>query len=275
VLLAYSLPTTAARFPPLQLTLVRYKMNEKKVLVIDSDETIHRSLAHVFGKAGIQVCGALDGQKGMPLLFNERPDLVFLEIDLPGSDSRELCRHIRAFTDTPVIFLANSASDEEIVRSLDAGADDFLIKPFNPEVLLARARAVLRRSEQSKGMQVSTVYQDGRLHIDLLQYKVLVCGQPVRLAPMAYRLLVYLIKNAGHVCTFEQILKSVWGWEYRDNLNYVHVYVSNLRQKIEEDPKNPIYILSEFGVGYRFIRQPSLSATPLGKSTGAPSPAGW
>lgn len=235
-------------------------MNTKKVLVIDSNETVHRAVAHTFEKAGLQVFSTRDGPKGMRLLFDERPDLVLLEINLPGSDTRDLCRHIRAFTDTPVIFLADTSSDEEIVRGLDAGADDFLIKPFNPDVLLARARAVLRRSEQSKSVDVSTVYQDGRLHIDLLQYKVLVCGQPVRLAPMTYRLLVYLVKNAGYVCTFEQILKNVWGWEYRDNLNYVHVYVSNLRQKIEEDPKNPVYIVSEFGVGYRFTRQPSLAA---------------
>jgi two-component system KDP operon response regulator KdpE len=198
---------------------------------------------------------AADGQEGVKDVIAQRPDLVILDIMMPGQDGWETCRQIRVVSDVPVIMLTSLRGDEEIVRGLSCGADDFVSKPFKSEVLLARARAVLRRVRSTAETDWIVVYRDDHLFIDLEAHQAQAGGKPVNLTPTEFRLLVYMFKNAGRLLSFEDILENVWGPEYLDSPNYVHVYVAHLRQKLEKNPKNPQYFLSEHGGGYRFVKQ--------------------
>jgi DNA-binding response OmpR family regulator len=147
--------------------------------------------------------------------------------------------------------------DEEIIRGLDYGADDFVSKPFSRDVVLARARALLRRTEAPFELDGQATYSDDYLVVNLEKRRVLVRGESVQLTATEFRLLSYLLQNAGQVLTYRTILDKVWGWEYQDSVDYVHVYLSHLRRKIEEDPRNPKYLQTERGVGYRFEKQTS------------------
>jgi DNA-binding response OmpR family regulator len=227
-------------------------VHNKKILAIDDDLHILKIIEGLFSQAGAQVHSASNGKQGLRTFYSQRPDLVILDIMMPEMDGFEICRQIRQLADTPIIMLTALNSDEEMIRGLDNGADDFVTKPFNKEVLLARARAVFRRVEQAQIQGIPISYQDDYLTIDLAAHKVLVNGEQVKLTPTEFRLLAYLAQNAGRVCTFQNILENVWGWEYRDSPDYVHVYVSHIRGKIERDPKRPQYICTEHGVGYRF-----------------------
>jgi DNA-binding response OmpR family regulator len=227
----------------------------KKVLLIDDDVNILDITGAAFRQAGAEVITAANGVEGVRRLYDHRPDLVILDIIMPKMDGWETCRQIRLLSDIPVIMLTSLKSDEEMIRGLDSGADDFVSKPFATDILLARVRAVLRRSALRGKMEVSHAYIDDYLNIDLEGRRVLVNGKLVKLTPTEFDLLAYLLQNTGRVRTFEQILENVWGWEYRDSVDYVHVYVSHLRGKIEKDPKKPAYILTEHGVGYRFESQ--------------------
>ena len=172
---------------------------------------------------------------------------------MPRMDGWETCRRIREVSDVPIVMLTGRGQDEDIVRGLEYGADDYLTKPFSIKVLLAHARAVLRRAALPPvDYEESTTYADDYLTVDLKERRVTVQGEVVKFTPTEYRLLSYLVQNAGHVLTFTQLLENVWGWEYQDDVHYVLVYVWHLRQKLEENPKNPQYIQTEIGVGYRF-----------------------
>lgn len=223
-------------------------------MTIDDDININRIIEHTFEESGAQVFSANNGLDGLRLLYKHQPDLVILDVLMPEMDGWQVCQQIRQLTDVPVIMLTALKSDQEIIQGLDVGADDFISKPFNPQVLLARARAVLRRAEQEPEESDLQGYRDHYLSINLEEHKVVVEGHVIKLTATEYRLLSYLVQNAGRIRTFEQILENVWGWEYRDSPDYVHVYVSNLRRKIEPDPKNPVYIETERGIGYRFAR---------------------
>ncbi|MGB7876824.1 MAG: response regulator transcription factor [Anaerolineales bacterium] len=227
----------------------------KKILLIDDDPDFLQLTSHIFENAGAHVIMARDGLEGISKLFTHRPNLIILDVMMPGQDGFEVCQRIRQISNTPLIMLTALNNEQEILKGLDAGADDFLSKPFNSEVLLARAKAVLRRSEQSNGHQTVLNYDDGRLKIDLEKHRVLIKGKQVKLTPVEFRLLTYLVSNTGKVLSFVQILDNVWGSEYKGNDDYVHVYISQLRRKIELDTKNPRYILSVHGVGYLFEKQ--------------------
>lgn len=227
-------------------------MQGLKVLVIDDDFHIRRTTEQIFTRAGAKVVTAASSHEGLRLLYAEQPDLILLDIVMPDEQGWETCRQIRRLSDVPVVMLTALRQDQDIVRGLECGADDFVSKPFSSEVLLARARAVLRRAEPAHAPESSAVYQDGFLTIDLERRLVSLKGEIVKLTPTEFRLLAYLFKNAGRVLTFKQILENVWGWEYQDSIDYVHVYISHLRQKLEEDPKNSRYLQTEHGVGYRF-----------------------
>jgi two-component system KDP operon response regulator KdpE len=209
----------------------------------------------VFNRIGAEVVLASDGLEGLQKFFEVQPDLVVLEIMMPNLDGWETCRQIRLTSDVPVIMLTSLSSDDEIVRGLEAGADDFVSKPFKPDVLLARSRAVLRRAKAAESKELYKLYQDGHLTVDMENRRVLVGERRISLTPTEYRLLVYMIRNAGRVLSFSQILEKVWGEEYQDSPNYVHVYISHLRQKLEKDARNPQYFVSEHGAGYRFMKQ--------------------
>jgi len=157
--------------------------------------------------------------------------------------------------DVPIMMLTARGQDEDMVRGLDIGADDYMVKPFSPEVLVARARALLRRNSMARPEKAPATYRDNRMFIDLDERRVCVDGMPVRLTATEFKLLAFLVENAGRVMTFRQTLENVWGWEYQDDSHQARLYIWRLRQKIEEDPKNPVYIQTEYGVGYRFEKQ--------------------
>lgn len=228
-------------------------MNGKKVLLIDDDADVRRINEKVFRNLGALVEFAPNGSEGFRRFFLNKPDLVILDVMMPELDGFEVCSRIRQVSSVPVIMLTALNSEEEIIRGLESGADDFISKPFSPDVLAARARALLRRFEMPRDSTVPRqYYSDEYLTIDLEKRIVLVRGEPVKLTRTEYNLLAYFLQNAGWVRTFDQILENVWGPEYHGSLDYVHVYVSNLRKKIERDPRKPLYLESEHGVGYRF-----------------------
>jgi DNA-binding response OmpR family regulator len=230
-------------------------MEEKKILVIDDDVNLLQSIKFTFMRAGAEVVTAMDGREGLHRFYEERPDLVILDVRMPDIDGWETCRQIRIFSNVPIIMLTTMNKDEDIIRGLDYGADDFVTKPFSRDVLLARARALLRRSETPAEGDGQTTYSDDHLLINLAKRRVLVRGEPVQLTATEFRLLSCLLQNAGQVLTYRTILDKVWGWEYQDSVDYVHVYLSHLRRKLEEDPRNPRYLVTERGVGYRFEKR--------------------
>lgn len=229
-------------------------MNIRKVLLIDDDAGFLYLAGLLFKRAGSTVISARSGLEGISKLFTHRPDLTILDVQMPDMDGFEVCRRIRQISDAPIIMLTALNDDAAILRGLDAGADDFLSKPYNPEILLARARTVLRRSPHVQSQTDIANYDDGHLSIDLEKREVLVDDQRIKLTPLEFRLLAYLVRNAGKVLTFEQILVNVWGLEYRGSVDYVHVHVSRLRTKIEAKPKRPRYITTVHGIGYMFER---------------------
>ncbi|MCP5094345.1 MAG: response regulator transcription factor [Chloroflexi bacterium] len=229
-------------------------MEGKKILIIDDDINLSHILHHTFKREGATVYTAADGREGLHLFFSHRPDLVLLDIRMPDIDGWETCRQIRLLSNTPIIMLTTLNRNEEVVRGLDLGADDFVTKPFSRDVLLARARATLRRNEELTTEQPKAIYRDDYLVVDLQERCVLVKGEQIKLSAREFDLLSYLVENAGRILTHQQILDRIWGWEYRNNPDYLHVYFSHLRRKLEKDPKNPEYLRTEHGVGYRFYK---------------------
>lgn len=227
-------------------------MNNKKVLIIDDDTGFLYLTTLLFKKAGASVFTARDGLEGISKLFTHQPDLILLDLEMPGMDGFEICRRIRQISETPIIIVTAINKEQEMLKGLDAGADDFLTKPFNPEILLARATAVLRRSRRAHSQAERLDFDNGYLVIDFERHEVLVNSKRVKITPTEFSLLTFLVRNAGKVLTFEQILTRVWGNQYGGSAQYVHVYISNLRNKIEENPKQPRYLLTIHGVGYVF-----------------------
>jgi two-component system KDP operon response regulator KdpE len=235
-------------------------LGDRVVLVIDDDANVLQVLERTFALAGAQVFSAASGAEALRLFYEHRPELVILDVMMPEMDGWEVCSRIRQLSMVPIIFLSALGGDEDIIRGLNCGAVGYVIKPVGPQVLLARAQAALRRTELARGTDKLAVYHDQRLTIDLTTHQVLVRGERVRLTKTEHRLLAYLLENAGQVLTLEQILEKVWGWEYRDHAQYVRIYISQLRQKLEADPKNPWYLLTEHGLGYRFRKPASTQA---------------
>ena len=227
----------------------------KKVLIIDDDIDSLRLTRLYFNDAGAQVITASDGLDGISKLHSHQPDLIVLDAMMPGVSGFDVCKQIRKVSNTPVIMLTALNQEQNILQGLDAGADDYLAKPFSPDILLARARSVIRRSELADNHVIVNDYNDGHLKIDLEKHQVMVNGKPIKLTPLEFRLLVYLEENAGRVLSFANILQNVWGTEYQGSDDYVHIYISHLRGKIEQDAKKPQYITSVRGVGYIFEKQ--------------------
>ncbi|HRV93671.1 MAG TPA: response regulator transcription factor [Anaerolineae bacterium] len=227
----------------------------KDVLVVDDSpdllEVIELTLAH----KGANVHTATSGHEALRYFFSHWPDLVILDLMMPGMDGWEVCQRIRQVSEVPLIMLTALGKDTEIVQGLEYGADEYITKPVSMSVLLSRVQAVLRRAYLYESKQKPTIYGDGYLNIDLETGKVMIEGQSIKLSAIERRLLTYLYQHAGQVLTFEQILEHVWGKGYENNPEYVHVYISNLRKKIEPDPRRPIYFLTEHGLGYRFEKQ--------------------
>jgi two-component system KDP operon response regulator KdpE len=246
------------------------RMIDQTVLIIDDDADLLQLASLIFKKAGAQVVTAHDGLDGISKFFMHHPNLIILDVMMPGSNGFDVCQRIRQVSDDPLIMLTSLNREQDMLQGLAAGADDFLSKPFSPEILLARAQTVLRRAQRSNGQNgsnghkghnghnsnsASFSYNDGYLSIDLEKHEVLIHGKRIKLTPVEFRLLVYLARNAGKLLTFEKILVNVWGNEYRGSMEHVHVYISHLRRKVEQDAKNPRYIMTIHGMGYIFEKQ--------------------
>ena len=227
---------------------------EKKILVIDDDPAFVRLVGQVLTQKGYEVLSANSGGEGLRLLFAHKPDMVLLDVVMPGMDGWQTCSRIRDISDIPIIMLtAHEKTEDDTVRGLDHGADDYVIKPVGAKELVARVRAMMRRAELPSSRQGGGItYSDDFLNVDIAGRKVMVKGERVRLTPVEFRLLALLMQNAGHILAHRQLLEKVWGWEYIDDLDYIRIYIWHLRQKIEPDPANPKYIITEPGVGYCF-----------------------
>ena len=223
----------------------------KTVLVVDDESRMVEFIAMNLELEGFRVVRAANSSEALEKASKEHPDLVLLDIMMPEMDGFETLEELRETTSVPVIFLTAKSEEVDRIKGLDLGADDYIAKPFSPRELVSRIRAVLRRTEPA-AMTNSEIVVDNELRVNFDQRKVIVRGQEVRLRPTKYRLLYQLVTNAGKLLTHEVLLSRVWGAEYRDEDQYVRLYITYLRQKIEKDPKNPRYILSERGLGYRF-----------------------
>lgn len=223
-----------------------------RVLVVDDDMQLAALIAFTLRREGFEVIKAADGEAALAAWEAQQPDLVILDVNLPRLDGYKVLRRIRAAGLTPVIMLTVRDEEDDMVRGLDLGADDYIAKPFSPRELLSRIRALLRRSMMPAPARKTEIVVDQDLKIDFARREVIVRGKKVVLRPTEYRLLYHLVNNAGRLLTHETLLSKVWGREYRDEAHYLRLYITYLRQKIEKDPAHPKYILTERGVGYRF-----------------------
>jgi DNA-binding response OmpR family regulator len=222
------------------------------VLVVDDEPRYVRWMTVNLKAAGYRVLAAADGQAALETTAAEQPDLVLLDIGLPLMSGLEVCRAIREFSTVPIIMVTAKAAESDTVAGLDAGADDYLPKPFGPPELLARVRAALRRARYADAPASEPLFQHGDLTIDYARHTVSRGGEPIALTPTEYKLLVRLARQPGRVLLPEELLSAVWGPEYREETQHVRLYVSRLRRKIEPDPEHPRYVLTRAGIGYFF-----------------------
>lgn len=228
-----------------------------KVLIVDDELAIREALGRKLQREGFEVVLRGDGLEGLKAFHSERPDLIILDIIMPGGmDGLTLCDRIREVADTPIMMLsAQAITEEDIIQGLTAGADEYLTKPVRLNEFAARVHALLRRAHLSTA-ETEQGYNDGYLSIDVHRRHVHVNSRKVHLTPTEFKLLSVLMDNAGRVVSQRDLLEQVWGHEYVDDIYYPRVYISQLRRKIEPDSANPIYILTEHRVGYRFEKQP-------------------
>ncbi len=201
---------------------------------------------------GFRVVSAGNGNEALSLIAEERPDLVVLDIVMPIMNGFQTLKKIREVSSVPVIFCSSKDEEDDRVMGLNLGADDYIVKPFSLKELVSRIRAVMRRTETDQSSARSQIVLDNDLRIDFYERKITVRGQEVHLRPTEQRLLYELVTHAGQILSYQTLLSRVWGPEYKIEENYVRLYITYLRQKIERNPKNPKYILSERGLGYRF-----------------------
>jgi two-component system KDP operon response regulator KdpE len=224
-----------------------------RILVVDDEPRMIRFIRMNLEHDGFEVIEAGDGLAALQQVRDRLPDLVLLDVSMPELDGFETLRLLREISHTPVIMLTARGEEDDRVRGLELGADDYVTKPFSPRELVSRVRAVLRRTEAPAPAEKSNIQVDERLSINLDRREVLLEGKLVKLRPTEFRLLYHLVQNAGWVVPHDQLLAKVWGYEYREETHYLRLYINYLRQKLELDPANPQYILTERGVGYRFV----------------------
>lgn len=229
------------------------ELKDKLILVVDDEPRMVNFMRMNLELEGCRVISASNGREALEKVRDEMPDVVLLDIMMPVMDGFETLRRLRQASSVPVLVLTAKDDEEDRIKGLELGADDYIGKPFSHRELVSRIRAVLRRHYTPPPAPQTLVKVDDRLQIDFARREVLVNGERVNLRPTEYRLLYHLVQNAGYVMTHEQLLSKVWGPEYRDETHYLRLYITYLRQKIEEDPANPKYILTERGIGYRFV----------------------
>jgi two-component system KDP operon response regulator KdpE len=225
-------------------------MDERKILIVD-DEPGLRDLVRInLEHEGFQVVQAENGIQGLEAVREELPDLVIMDVMMPEMDGWEACRKLREFSQVPVLMLTARVQSQDIVTGLNSGADDYLLKPFNMDELMARVRALLRRIPSPNRPVTAAA---GEIAIDKQKREVLVRGEQVDLTPTEYDLLLMLGENAGKVLEHETLLRGVWGQEYTKDNDYLKVYIWHLRRKLEQDPRDPKMLLTEWGIGYRLV----------------------
>ncbi len=227
----------------------------KTVLVVDDEPAQLRLVEQVLTSNGYKVIKAGSGQEAVRIIYEKKPDIILLDVMMPEIDGWQTCRLIREVSDIPVIMITGKRnSEDDIVHGLECGADEYLVKPVGNRELLARVRAALRRAERPSYLNQNKkiVFANDYLTVDVAERRVAVKGERLKLTPREFRLLSLLVENADRILSHQQVLEKVWGWEYIDDVDYVRIYISHLRQKIEPDPSQPKYILTEPGVGYYF-----------------------
>ena len=229
------------------------RRDKRRILVVDDEQRYVWAIRSVLKTKGYEVLTARDGRTAIELATLEEPDLIVLDIKMPGMDGFEVCQQIREFSAAPVIMLTALAEDVDKVRGLDVGADDYVTKPFSAEELLARVRAALRRVELSERQDPKSTFEAGDLVVDFAGQRVFVNGREVTLPPLEYRLLCELIQHAGRVLVPEYLLDRVWGVGYEGETHLVRKAIYRLRQNIEPTPGDPQYVLTKAGSGYLFI----------------------
>lgn len=226
-----------------------------KVLIIEDDMEMNRLLELDLKHHGYEVMTATTGLEGLRMFHETRPDLVVLDVALPGMNGMTVCQRIRELSNVPILIMtAHAVTEEEMVQGLNLGADEYMIKPLRNMEFHARVNALLRRAQlQSDSVPKSVRYADDYLVVDVDSRRVTIDNKEIRLTPTEFKLLATFVRHKGQVLTFQQLLEQVWGYEYNTEHHYPRIYVSHLRRKIEPDAKNPTYIQNEYGVGYRFI----------------------
>ncbi len=227
-------------------------MSKTRVLVVDDELSIIKLLRANLEANGYEVLAAMDGAEALQTFEMELPDLMILDITMPKTDGFEVCRQLRAWSQVPIIMLSARGDLNDKVKCLDLGADDYITKPFAKGELIARMRAVLRRTEAAAATPGQPSFTTGDLRISFAQRRVTTAGKEVKLTPTEYRLLQELVLNAGKVLTHTHLLNKVWGAEYGEEREYLHVFIRRLRAKLEPDPANPKYITTVSGIGYQF-----------------------
>jgi len=229
------------------------EFDRRRILVVDDEERMVRFIRLNLEHDGFQVSEAFNGREAIQKIRDVTPDLILLDVMMPDIDGFEVLETVREVSQVPVIMLTAKGEEDDRVRGLELGADDYVTKPFSPRELVSRVKAVLRRTEGATGSMHGLIEVDDRLKIDFDRREIWLEGKLVKLRPTEYRMLYHLVQNAGWVVTHDQLLTKVWGYEYRDEPHYVRLYINYLRQKLEANPSEPKYILTERGVGYRFI----------------------
>jgi two-component system KDP operon response regulator KdpE len=227
-------------------------MDRIRILIVDDDPGIVEFLRETLQEEGWDTAIASNGYEALTAIRNNSFDLVILDLLLPGIDGFEVCERVREFSTVPIVALSGLKSETDKVRCLELGADEYVDKPVGALELTARIKALMRRIQQGNIVKKYPAFYDGHLHIDFETHRVTLDFTKVPLTKTEYTLLCELVHNAGKSITYRELLQNVWGSEYRDETQYVHVYIRRLRSKIESDPDNPRYILNVHGVGYQF-----------------------
>ena len=227
-------------------------MRHPRILIVDDELAIIKFLRANLEAKGFETLAAMNGAEALETIERELPDLVILDIMMPKMDGFEVCRRLREWSQIPIIMLSARGDEGDKVKCLDLGSDDYITKPFGAHELIARVRAVLRRTEAAGTLPAQTSFTNGDLQINFAQRRVTIAGKEVKLTPTEYSLLQEFVLNTGNVLTHAYLLNKVWGLEYREEREYLHVFVRRLRAKLESNPTNPRYILTVPAVGYQF-----------------------